>query len=62
MLQDWVRVYDGPDLSFKVVRLRPGVRYHVRVQVGMLLSMRAGKAQHAALEALLSGPRNALVH
>lgn len=30
--QDWVRLYDGPETSFKVVRLRPGVRYHARVK------------------------------
>ena len=25
-------MYDGPETSFKAVRLRPGVQYHVRVQ------------------------------
>lgn len=42
-VQDWVRLFEGPELSFKSVRMRPGVRHSVRLKVGPLP---ARQAQH----------------
>lgn len=33
-VQGFVEVYRGPERSFKVAKLQPGVRYTSRVQVG----------------------------